>query len=127
MYIYNPVADFISEMVASRQMYRCQVDGCDEFGGEKLPVGTKEEVLSWIKSHFKLVDEILIIQSQMMRQHIINFCCNPFALDVDSWLPVPSVVRYLVDIDGVEKLFVLKPMPDGVLEYRQPKQLIMGV
>ena len=127
MYIYNPVVNFISDMVASRQKYRCQVDGRDEFGGEKLPVGRKEEVLSWIKSHFKLVDEILIIQSQTMRQHIINFCCNPFALDVDSWLPVPSVVRYLVDIDGVEKLFVLKPIPDGVLEYRQPKQLIMGV
>jgi hypothetical protein len=38
MYIYNPVADFISDMVASRQKYRCQVDGHDEFGGEKLPV-----------------------------------------------------------------------------------------
>lgn len=126
MYIYNPVADFISRLVASRQKYRCQVDGSDEFGGERLPVGMKEEVLSWIKSHFKLVDEILIIQSQTMRQHIINFCYNPFALDVDSWLPVPSVVRYLVDIDGVEKMFVLKPIPDGVLGYRQPKQLIMG-
>ena len=126
MYIYNPVGDFISRLVASRQMYRCQVDGSDEFQGEKLPVGTKEEVLSWIKDRFKLVDEILIIQSQTMRQHIINFCYNPFALDVDSWLPVPSVVRYLVDIDGVEKLFVLKPIPDGVLEYCQPKQLIMG-
>ena len=126
MYIYNPVADFISELVASRQKYRCQVDGRDEFQGEKLPIGTKEEVLSWIKDRFKLVDEILIIQSQTMRQHIINFCYNPFALDVDTWLPVPSVVRYLVDIDGVEKLFVLKPIPDGVLEYCQPKQLIMG-
>lgn len=31
MYIYNPVADFISELGASRQMYRCQVDGSDEF------------------------------------------------------------------------------------------------
>ena len=57
MYIHNPVADFISEMVASRQKYRCQVDGRDEFQGEKLPVGTKEEVLSWIKDRFKLVDE----------------------------------------------------------------------
>lgn len=38
MYVHNPVADFISEMVAIRQKYRCQVDGCDEFGGEKLPV-----------------------------------------------------------------------------------------
>lgn len=38
MYIHNPVADFISEMVASRQKYRCQVDGRDEFGGKKSPI-----------------------------------------------------------------------------------------
>ena len=37
MYIYNSVADFISEMVASRQKYRCEADGSDEFQGEKLP------------------------------------------------------------------------------------------
>ena len=127
MYIYNPVADFISEMVASRQKYRCQVDGRDEFQGERLPVGTKEEVLFWIKDRFKFVNEFhgtalpeVEVQPQ---QHIIFFCYNPLALQSKSWLPEPSVLRYRVDVGGAEKIFVLEPIPKKLLEYHQPKQL----
>ena len=130
MYIYNPVADFISELVASRQKYRCQVDGRDEFQGEKLPVGTKEEVLSWIKDRFKLVDEFWEgaefseAEPQPIFQHVIFFCCNPLALESKSWLPEPSLLRYRVDVDGAEKIFVLNPIPEKLLEYHQPKQLM---
>ena len=112
MYIYNPVADFISELVASRQKYRCQVDGCDEFQGEKLPIGTKEDVLSWIKDRFKLVDEFGFVdgvefsevEAQPISQYIIYFCCNPLALQSKSWLPEPSVLRYRVDVGGAENI-----------------------
>ena len=130
MYIHNPVADFISELVASRQKYRCQVDGRDEFGGEKLPDGTKEEVLSWIKDRFKLVDEFWEgaefseAEAQLARQYIIYFCCNPLALQSKSWLPEPFVLRYRVDVGGAEKIFILEPVPKKLLEYHQPKQLM---
>ena len=122
MYIYNPVADFISELVASRQKYRCQVYGRDEFQGEKLPVGTKEEVLSWIKDRFKLVDEFWEgaefseAEALLARQHIIYFCCNLLALQSKSWLPEPFVLRYRVDVGGAEKIFVLNPIPERFLE-----------
>lgn len=131
MYIYNPVADFISDMVASRQKYRCLVDGRDEFGGERLPVGTKEEVLSWIKDRFKLVDEFWFedgvefseVEVQPISQ-LIYFCCNPLALESKSWLPESFVLRYRVDVGGAEKIFVLNPMPEKLLEYHPPKQLM---
>ena len=133
MYIYNPVADFISELVASRQKYRCQVDGSDEFQGEKLPIGTKEEVLSWIKDRFKLVDEFGFVdgvefseaEAQPISQ-LIYFCCNPLALQSKSLPPKPSVLRYRVDVGGAEKIFILNPIPERFLEYYPPKQLIMG-
>jgi hypothetical protein len=132
MYIHNPVADFISEMVARRQKYRCQVDGRDEFQGEKLPVGTKEEVLSWIKDRFKLVDEFGFVdgvefsevEAQPIPQYIIYFCCNPLALESKSWLAEPFVLRYRVDVGGAEKIFILEPIPKKLLEYHQPKQLM---
>ena len=131
MYIHNPVADFISELVANRQKYRCQVDGSDEFQGEKLPVGMKEEVLSWIKDRFKLVDEFGFVDgvefSEVEAQpisRIIYFCCNPLALESKSWLPEPSVLRYRVDVGGAEKIFVLNPIPEKLLEYHPPKQLM---
>jgi hypothetical protein len=126
MYIHNPVADFISEMVASRQKYRCLVDGCDEFQGEKLPVGTKEEVLSWIKDRFKLVDEFGIVdgvefsevEAQPISQYIIYFCCNPLALESKLWLPDSSDLRYRVDVGGAEKIFILEPIPKKFLALR---------
>ena len=132
MYIHNPVANFISEMVASCQKYRCQVDGRDEFQGEKLPVGTKEEVLSWIKDRFKLVDEFGFVdgvefseaEPQPISQYIIYFCCNPLALQSKSWLPEPFVLRYRVDVGGAEKIFILDPMPEKLLEYHPAKQLM---
>ena len=132
MYIYNPVADFISEMVASRQKYRCLVDERDEFQGEKLPVGTKEEVLSWIKDRYKLVDEFWsgVEFSEAEAQPIsrlIYFCCDLLALESKSWLPEPFVLRYRVDVGGAEKLFILEPIPKKLLEYHPPKQLIMGI
>ena len=121
-------------MVASRQKYRCQVDGCDEFQGEKLPIGTKEEVLSWIKDRFKLVDEFWFVdgvefsevEAQPISQYIIYFCCNPLALQSKSWLPEPFVLRYRVDVGGAEKIFILEPIPKKLLEYHPLKQLIIG-
>ena len=123
MYIYNPVADFISRLVASRQKYRCQVDGRDEFQGEKLSVGTKEEVLSWIKDRFKLVDEFGFIdgvefsevEPQPISQYIIYFCCNPLTLESKLWLLDSSDPRYRVDVGGAEKIFVLNPNTDNNL------------
>ena len=123
MYIYNPVADFISRLVASRQKYRCQVDGRDEFQGEKLSVGTKEEVLSWIKDRFKLVDEFGFIdgvefsevEPQPISQYIIYFCCNPLTLESKLWLLDSSDPRYRVDVGGAEKIFVLNPKTDNNL------------
>ncbi len=34
-----------------------------------------------------------------------------------SWTPAPETKRYLVEVDGVEKVFVLRPVPDGLLAW----------
>jgi hypothetical protein len=40
----------------------------------------------------------------------IWFCCKPLALESKSWLSEPFVLRYRVDVDGVEKIFVFNPI-----------------
>jgi hypothetical protein len=46
------------------------------------------------------------------------------ALESKSWLPEPFVLRYRVDVGGAEKIFVLNPIPEKLLEYPQSKQLM---
>ena len=128
MLICSPeVAYFISDMIDSRQIYRCLVDGRDEFRGEPLPVGTKTQVLSWIKVRYKVVGDLFVVTHgyPQGRSHCIYYSFDPYLQQIEPWLPRSSVIRYLVEADGVERMFVLKPFPDGLLEWRPPRQLTM--
>ena len=47
---WNPTDVAMRSLFARNQVYRCSVDGCQEFCGEILPIGTEENVLVWIKA-----------------------------------------------------------------------------
>jgi hypothetical protein len=95
-------------LLARNQMYQCSVDEGKEFHGEILPIGTEENVLAWIKARYKVVGELLLIDMDIPRYNIVF---SAYA-DPESSLPSSIVKRYLVEVDGKEKVFVLTPLPD---------------
>ena len=105
---WNPADVAMWILFARNQVYRCSVDDGKEFHGEILPIGTEENVLAWIKARYKVVGELLLIDMDIPRYNIIFFACA----DPESSLPSPIVKRYLVEVDGKEKIFVLTPLPD---------------
>ena len=125
MYIYDPVANFIQGLVLSRQTYRCLVDGMGEFRGEALPIGTKAQVLSWIKARYKVIGELIFIDMKF-QEHNIIFCYCPLSPHSEAWQPRAPIIRYLVDVDGVEKVFILRPFPAAYLEWRPCRLLTMS-
>ena len=124
MHIFDPIANFISELVASRQTYRCLVDGRCEFRGEALPVGTQAQVLSWIMARYKLIGELFVVCREYPQ--CVWFCCGPLSPRRETWLPDMGAIRYLVEVDGEERMFVLRPSPDGLLEWRPSRQLTVA-
>ena len=105
---WNPADVAMWSLLARNQVYRCSIDGDKEFQGEILPIGTEENVLAWIKARYKVVGELLLIDMDIPRYNIIISACA----DPESLLPSPIVKRYLVEVDGKEKIFVLTPLPD---------------
>ena len=115
MIIYDPVSNFFSNMIAKRHRYRCIVDGCDEFRGERLPVGTEEEILAWIKARYKVLGQLFAVDVDCPHYQVW-FELGPFpGFDAKIWNPTPTTKRYLVEVEGVEWMFVLRSVPDGLL------------
>ena len=107
MIIWNPVERLVLRLAALRQRYRCLVDGHDEFCGEPLPIGTEDEILSWIKARYKVVGELLLIDMDIPRYNIIFSACA--GSKSPSFSPIAK--RYLVEVDGKERVFALTPLP----------------
>lgn len=105
---WNPTDAVMWSLLARNQVYRCSVDGDKEFQGEILPIGTEENILAWIKARYKVVGELLLIDMDIPRYNIVF---SAYA-DPESSLPSPIVKRYLVEVDGKEKVFTLTPLPD---------------
>ena len=105
---WNRIDAVMWSLLARNQMYQCSVDEGKEFHGEILPIGTEENVLAWIKARYKVVGELLLIDMDIPRYNIVF---SAYA-DPESSLPSPIVKRYLVEVDGKEKVFVLTPLPD---------------
>ena len=105
---WNPTDAVMWSLLARNQVYRCSVDGDKEFQGEILPIGTEENILAWIKARYKVVGELLLIDMDIPRYNIVF---SAYA-DLESSLPSPIVKRYLVEVDGKEKVFTLTPLPD---------------
>ena len=121
MLIYDPVSDFFSHMIAKRHRYRCIVDGCDEFRGELLPVGTEEEILAWIKARYKILGELWEVHGNggynIMFCRVLGDGFSPLWFNSETWHPPHETKRYLVEAEEMEKVFVLRPFPDGLLEW----------
>ena len=121
MLIYDPVSNFFSNMIAKRHRYRCIVDGCDEFRGERLPAGTEEEILAWIKARYKILGKLWEIDR--VGGYGIMFCrvlgggFSPLWFNSETWHPPHETKRYLVEAEEIEKVFILRPFPDGLLEW----------
>lgn len=122
MYIYDQVSNFISGLVARRQLYRCVVDGRGEFMGETLPVGTQERILAWIKARYKVLGEIFVVGSEDLGPRFIFSLRSPMFSD-ETFFPCQQTVRYLVEVEGVERMFVLRPVPDALLEWHPGRAL----
>ncbi len=108
MIIYDPYEILMKQLIEMRkaQLYRCVVDGEDTFRGERLPIGTRDQILTWLKERYQVVDELRLGSPG----RLILFSCS-------TWGRRPPPLRYLVVVQGVEKLFTLQPVPDGLLTW----------
>ena len=122
MYIYNEVANFITGQIAKGQLYRCLVDGREEFRGEILPVGTEDDVLVWIKARYKVLGQLFAVDMDSPRGHVIFELGPSLGWDVDTWVRAPAARRYLVEVEGDEKMFVLRPIPEGLLGWHPGRE-----
>ena len=82
--------------------------------GETLPVGTQEGILAWIKARYKVLGEIFVVGSENLGPRFIFSLRSPLFSD-ETFFPCQQTVRYLVEVEGVERMFVLRPVPDALL------------
>ena len=127
MLIYDPVSNFFSSLIAKRHRYRCVVDGGDEFRGERLPVGTEEEILAWIHARYKILGELEEVHwdggYNMIFCRLMGDGFSPLWFNSGTWHPPHETKRYLVEVAEMEKVFILRPFPDGLLEW-QPGRVL---
>ena len=105
---------FMSNQIVKHQLYRCIVDGRDEFKGEALPIGTLDEVLAWIEGRYRIVGEMTVNKRELDDYVVRIYSQGPRLWSWFQW-PVPGIRRYLVEAEGDEWMFVLRPVPDGLL------------
>ena len=113
MIIWNPpdrLASLVEMLASCRQRYRCLVDGQDEYLGEPLPSGTQAEVLAWIEARYKVLGELYVISHDVYNNSLRWYLMSPGMSEI-----VPTTKRYLVQVDGVEKMFVLEPIQEDLL------------
>ena len=113
MIVWDPVDRLVSRLASTRQRYRCRVDGQDEYLGESLPDGTQAEILAWIEVRYKVLGELYVVNPDLPNRSFIWLLASP-----DMWEIVPATRRYLVEVDGIEKMFVLEPIHEDLLGWR---------
>ena len=118
MIVWNPVDSFVSKLASCRQRYRCLVDGQDEYRGESLPSGTQAEVLAWIKARYKVQGELYVVSLDRFNSSFIMLFTSP-----EMWEIAPTTRRYLVEVEGVEKMFVLEPIHEDLLGWHPERAL----
>ena len=117
---YEPGPYFTWALLSQQHLYRCVVDGRDEFQGQRLPVGTYDDVLKWINARYKFLGEISMTghTSFWWLRYVFPFHPQP------SCVLCGEIRRFLVEVaEGVEKVFVLHPVPDGLLEWHPGRAL----
>ena len=118
MIIWNPVDTLVSTLASFRQRYCCRVDGLSEYLGESLPTGTQSEILAWIAARYKVLGELYVISPDFYNRSSIGHLVDP-----DMWETVTMTKRYLVEVDGVEKMFVLEPLHEDLLSWHPERAL----
>ncbi len=118
MIIWDPVECLISRLAALRQRYRCLVDGHGEFHGERLPVGTEEEILDWIKARYKVLGEFYDVDLSGFIRVYWTLLISP-----EMWKPEPSLKQYRVEVDGEERVFSLRPVLEDLLCWHPERAL----
>ena len=118
MIIWNPVDTLVSTLASFRRRYCCRVDGQAEYLGESLPRGTQAEILAWIAARYKVLGELYVISPDFYNRSFIWHLVNP-----EMWELVPMTKRYLVEVDGVEKMFVLEPLHEDLLGWYPERAL----
>ena len=103
----------VIELLGIGRSYQCTVDGHAEFRGEVLPAGTEESILAWIRARYKVIGEVCVVDVGPWRRHIIY----TRIFDPSYWHYKPEPKRYLVEVEGVEKIFKLEPFPSGLLPW----------
>ena len=118
MIIWNPVNTLVSTLASFRQRYCCRVDGLSEYLGESLPTGAQSEILAWIAARYKVLGELYVISPDFYNRSSIGHLVDP-----DMWETVTMTKRYLVEVDGVEKMFVLEPLHGDLLSWHPERAL----
>jgi hypothetical protein len=120
MILWDPVERLVCRLASLRQRYRCLVDGKDELSGESLPVGTEAEILAWIESRYKVLGELYVAGygGGSPAYHWVGLLIHP-----EMMKPEPMTKRYLVDVEGVEKMFVLKPVHEDLLGWHPERAI----
>ncbi len=118
MIIWDPVERFIEDLASCRQRYRCLVDGQDEYRGVSLPVGKEGEILAWINARYKVLGELYVVSHDFYNSSLRWYLISP-----EMWEIVPTTRRYLVEVEGVEKMFVLEPIHEDLLGWHPERAL----
>ena len=87
MIIYDPCESLVRQLIEMRkaQLYRCVVDGEDTFRGERLPIGTRDQILAWLNDRYRVVDELRLGSPD--RIIVYSYL---------TWIRRPPPLRYLV-------------------------------
>ncbi len=118
MIIWNPVDTLVSTLASFRRRYCCRVDGQGEYLGESLPTGTQAEILAWIAARYKVLGELYVISPDFYNGSSIGLGVDPDMSEI-----VAMTKRYLVEADGVEKMFVLEPLHEDLLGWHPERAL----
>ena len=123
MIIWDPVERLVCRMASLRQRYRCLVDGQDELSGGALPVGTEAEILAWIEPRYKVLGELYAVGNGggSPAYHWVGLLIHP-----EMMKPEPTTKRYLVEAEGVERMFVLKPVHEDLLGWHPERARTIG-
>lgn len=104
-----PENEFNEDMESREALtpYQLVVDGCDTYRGERLPFGTEVELLKWMAARYQVMGELSLSRPKVEFQRCIYvYIFDPSG---DFWCrPCSSIKRYLVLVDGEEKMFVLR-------------------
>jgi len=115
MIIWDLVGNYLESILypAEDRRFICTVNGERTFRGEALPVGTCDEIKSWIRERFQLVGELVVA----VQQTRITMFQQSTGRWWRTWWWAPDPFRLLVSVNGVEYLFHLTPVSNLLLTW----------